>query len=415
MPHEIKIGVIFASENFQDIGERIINYVENKINLYLEKVASNRSPPMPKISFKIKNANGDENIHQSHLESLVDEGIRLIIGGFWSDQAEKAANTPLPSSYLLLCPSMSSIDPIFQSTEHIFSLFPPDSYEVNVLACTLKDYGINEIVLLRQNQEWGDEFKESLSEFLDDFTIHDVKYTPYWEFYEFDDEAYEAGEDPWIFHEDRYHEELMNKLAEANTDLSLDGDDKAVVVQSSEELVDFISFSNQYTNLDGKKWFSNENPLTPENIEKIILDNPTEASRYKIYTPMFEPEASQRILELYEEFSNEGIDLVESPFFKACIVDAAWIIIHTILDTYDSRAHTGIEPELIIKYLPDVAKRYYGYSGYCGLDEFGFRKNVDYNIYGFRNDADSIKWELKGVYNGTTDSITWGGFSPPET
>ena len=58
-------------------------------------------------------------------------------------------------------------------------------------------------------------------------------------------------------------------------------------------------------------------------------------------------------------------------YYTANMIDAAWIIAQAVLETKPSFStrRFSINAVDIMEVLPDVASRYYGYSGWCQLDE----------------------------------------------
>jgi hypothetical protein len=57
--------------------------------------------------------------------------------------------------------------------------------------------------------------------------------------------------------------------------------------------------------------------------------------------------------------------------------------------------------------LPDIASRYYGYSGWCQLDEAGDRANANYEIWGYGLVNDEPSFVKYGWYDMWTDTMYW--------
>ena len=61
----------------------------------------------------------------------------------------------------------------------------------------------------------------------------------------------------------------------------------------------------------------------------------------------------------------------------------------------------------VIKVIPDVASRYYGYSGWCLLNEAGDRYTSNYDIWGVGIVGGVPGFVKYGTYDSTTGTITW--------
>ena len=57
--------------------------------------------------------------------------------------------------------------------------------------------------------------------------------------------------------------------------------------------------------------------------------------------------------------------------------------------------------------LPDVASRYYGYTGWCLLNEAGDRFTRDFDIWGYGYIDDEPSIIKYGFYDSTTGTVTW--------
>jgi hypothetical protein len=59
--------------------------------------------------------------------------------------------------------------------------------------------------------------------------------------------------------------------------------------------------------------------------------------------------------------------------------------------------------------IPDVASRYFGYSGWCLLNDAGDRAESDYDIWGYGYDDETGEPTIKkyGLYDSLTGQVTW--------
>ena len=88
------------------------------------------------------------------------------------------------------------------------------------------------------------------------------------------------------------------------------------------------------------------------------------------------------------------------------MVDAAWVISMAVIETKPSFV-VPVDAVDIIEVLPDIASRYYGYSGWCLLDEFGDRALVNYEIWGYDIVGSDYDFFMYGWYDLQTDTVYW--------
>lgn len=104
----------------------------------------------------------------------------------------------------------------------------------------------------------------------------------------------------------------------------------------------------------------------------------------------------ERVNEPFQERFNFTLGFQSASFYDAC-----WIMALSVIeaDTSNSTA--------IIETMYEVASTYEGASGPCAVDWTYYRVAVDYEIYGFFEVDDETKRLKCGVYNGTTNMISW--------
>ena len=61
----------------------------------------------------------------------------------------------------------------------------------------------------------------------------------------------------------------------------------------------------------------------------------------------------------------------------------------------------------VIKVLPDICSRHFGYSGWCLLNDAGDRFSSDYEIWGYERVGGATSENKLGTYNSVTGKITW--------
>ena len=94
-------------------------------------------------------------------------------------------------------------------------------------------------------------------------------------------------------------------------------------------------------------------------------------------------------------------------FYYSCYADAAWILTQAVLETKPSMQVNTYSAKDVIRVFPDVCYRYFGYSGWCNLNEAGDRSSPNYDILGYKLTDDHADCVRYGYYDGTTGEVTW--------
>jgi len=88
-------------------------------------------------------------------------------------------------------------------------------------------------------------------------------------------------------------------------------------------------------------------------------------------------------------------------YYDANIYDCCWVMALSVLEAGSA------EGKEVIEFLPDVATAYNGATGAIILDENGDRDAVDYALWGYFEVDGELRCLRCGLYNCTTDSVTW--------
>jgi hypothetical protein len=74
-----------------------------------------------------------------------------------------------------------------------------------------------------------------------------------------------------------------------------------------------------------------------------------------------------------------------------------------VYKTSTGGARGTITGKEIVKVLPDVASRYYGYGGWCELNAAGDRVPGNYEIWGYATEG----YHLFGKFNSASETLSW--------
>jgi hypothetical protein len=123
------------------------------------------------------------------------------------------------------------------------------------------------------------------------------------------------------------------------------------------------------------------------------------------HSPRPSPTYSSKFEELAVRY--EDVTGNELSFYEACTADATWLLAMSILEI---RSTTGT-PQLcgtdVVNVFPDVASRYFGYTGWCLLNEAGDRMRTNYDIWGYGFIDGYPDHVYYGYYEAFTGKVHW--------
>jgi branched-chain amino acid transport system substrate-binding protein len=371
----IPIGVISSTTaSYEDNLLYFEEIIEPDINDYSRKLPKFRFLPRAEFDFIVRNAEGNAERHLELVQEFHEEGIDLIIGGFWSSQAFESLDYINENGMLLVSPSSTS--PILAiPDDNLFRICPDDTMQGNVIAEMLDSKGVDELVIIYRDDAWGgglndvviDEFEARGGEIL-----ASIGY-PY-------DET-----------------DFTSYLQDAENVATTGTGTVAVELISFNEASNILNEADNYPTIYGIEWFGSDGTARSGT---ILEDAPDQVTHVKLYSTSSAPTYSSKYEELATRY--EGVLGYDLGFYTACTADAAWVLAMSVLET---RSTTG-KPRLlgtdVVEVFPDVASRYFGYSGWCLLNEAGDRMSTNYDIWGY----DIVDGEPDFVYYGYYETLT---------
>lgn len=88
-------------------------------------------------------------------------------------------------------------------------------------------------------------------------------------------------------------------------------------------------------------------------------------------------------------------------FYTGADYDAIWINILSMLQVQSTEAND------VVEIFPDVAKGFWGATGWVDLDENGDRKPGIFDIWGYYERDGEAGFQKYGEYNGISITVTW--------
>jgi branched-chain amino acid transport system substrate-binding protein len=172
----------------------------------------------------------------------------------------------------------------------------------------------------------------------------------------------------------------------------------AIEILSFEEIVTIVTQAQAYPTIYNLFWFGSDGTAMTQ---RLIDEAPAHAKKLKIFSTLAGPFNSIKYRGMYDRY----YELLHQPlsYYRACEIDIAWVIAQAVLETGSADARG------VIRAIPDICSRYFGYSGWCLLNEAGDRYMGDYDIWGYGDPdgdgrVDNVKY---GFYNSITGEVTW--------
>lgn len=377
---KIQIGVISSWDSAYYSSEAFFEeIIEPDINAYCAKLPRHRFHPTTEFDFIVTNAEGSTERHLELVQEFHEQGIDLIIGGGWSSMA-MASLEYVNENGMLLMSASSTLIPLAISGDNLYRLSPNDLNQAVAIAEMLVSKGIDSIIVLQRDDDWGAGLYEALA-------------------LEFE---YRGGNilERLVYPGDTT--DFSSYLQQAEDTAVAASDNVAIQLISFAETVNIIGQSIHYTTIYNLDWFGCDGTVF---MQQILDEVPSQAAHLKIFSTTPAPEYSSKYMEMAQRY--EELTGLRFTYYSACTVDAAWIIAMAVLETRSSSGSPVLSAIDVIKVVPDVASRYYGYSGWCLLNEAGDRYASNYDIWGYGMIDGEPSFVYYGYYNSITGIVIW--------
>ena len=383
-PNTVKIGVISSTtaglDTLVPLYEEII---EPDINEYCSRLPTLRFVPQLRFEFVLSDAEGSADMHLQRVQEFHNEGVDMIIGGSWSSHAYASLDYVNENDMLLFSPS-ATYPGLAIPGDNLFRLCLDDNRQAPAIAEMLLSQGIQTIIVIQRGDVWGDGLFDALR---DEYESKGGAV--------YDRIRYPEGETDFT----SYMTDAENAAVGAVYQYGFEH--VGVLLLSFDEAITIVGMAQDFTTLFDLIWFGAESRGSSTAMLEAV---PDQACKLKLYSTYAAPDYSAK----WNEMAHRYEDVVGQPlsFYMACNADISWIIAQAVLETRPSMS-SHFSALDVIEVIPDVADRYYGYTGWCRLNEAGDRFTRDFDIwgYGYIDGEPSIK--KYGFYDSTTGTVTW--------
>ncbi|MEM2126973.1 MAG: ABC transporter substrate-binding protein [Candidatus Bathyarchaeia archaeon] len=373
----VRIGVISpTTSGLEDIKSMYKNIIEPDINNYCSRI---KAPY--RFEFLLEDAQSQAAIHLEKVKAFKAMKVDLIIGGGWSSQAQASLSYVNENNMLLFSPSSTS--PLLAIPgDNLFRMCPNDLIQSRAIAEMLSSWGIKAVIVIQRGDIWGEGIYNSLIEELAAKNITVV------------------GRIVYPTETSDFSSYLAEVESLASQAVQIYGVNRLAVevISFEDEIVTIAPQAQNYPTIYNLFWFGSDATALSG---WLVASAPDQAKKLKVFSTMATPTKSLKYLQMYDRY----YQLTNHPlnFYTACYIDIAWVIAQAVLET------RSINASDVIRAIPDISSRYFGYTGWCLLDENGDRASSDYDIWGC-GDPDGngiVEWVLYGYYNSVTGKITW--------
>ncbi|MCS7103986.1 MAG: ABC transporter substrate-binding protein [Thermofilaceae archaeon] len=366
----VKIGALLPlSGDLSSFGRRnngaLLMAIED-INRFAEAVGSRF-----RFQAVVEDTGTDPQVARSRIESLAAQGIKAFIGPMASREVSQVK--PFADANKLLVVSQSSTAiALAIPGDYVFRVVPPDSYQGRALAKYVMSKGFTKAVVIYSNDAWGvglfDSFKGNFEALKG--KVEGVPYDP-------------------------NAKEYSAEISRAADLASAMGAGTAVVLVSFEEGIQIIKLASQNAVLSKLSWFGTDG--LAGNSKLISEAGPETVSLGGLPCTVFIPPNNPLQEDFKQRFRQRFGEDPDS--YSMNTYDATWMIALSVMlsGEYDG--------EKLASFLPLVARRYYGVTGYVQLDENGDRKAGNYGVYQLVRDQGALNWKLVAFYQIDTDTI----------
>ena len=371
MPETIQIGITASGFASMDIVQAVVNITQQEINAYREEL------DFPsRFEFVILDNGDDADEAVENTIWFNSKGINLIVGHPRSQECSLSLNYVNDHDMMLLSPGATSRS-LTISDDNLYRTSPSELYQTVVIAETLDSMGIEAIIVVQRDDEWGDDIYSALK------TEFETRGGVVYERIEYD------PEDPKFI-------SVLNRLETATQRAIEEYGSSGVAIQviSSDEASSLIKDADVFPSLASIKWFGTNTIANRTNIFKSVAQ---QAGLLKLFSPVPIPEKNG----MYTAFAREYRERMgtQPDFYTSALYDACWLYALTVLEVWTT------DTDFVEPMLPEIAESYVGASGLLRLNEHGDREVVDFEIWGYRLEGDQVASERYGYYDASEGHI----------
>lgn len=380
---EIRIGVLVGlTGSHSSRGEEItagLEIAEKEINTFLEQ---------NKYSFRIKllieDTQTDTNICYQKIQELSTKGVRYIIGPITSAEVKKVLS--YANQYNLILISPSAVAPSLSiANDNFFRLVPSDSLQAQAILKMLTYKNIRALIPLIRDDVWANELCNIVSSKFQSagyFIPQTIKYDPN-----------NTNLAPTI--------NQLNETVISLKNMGYSENQIAVYLLSYNEGTNYLLEAINFPTLHNVNWFGgsaftmNSTLISNEQASQFAQSVNFLAPIYGFddnYKNKWEPVVNKIELKIGRKPSITAINAI----------DILWLITQTYISA-------GILTDFQTMKLLfiSLANSYNGLNGFTTLNQYGDRKEANYDFWGIEKIENKFAWVRKAIYITSSDELNF--------
>ncbi len=369
----IQIGNIYSNDaNLETVEPLMMDIITPEINDYLAMLGYDVD-----LEFLNDNAMESAAIHLEKVQGFHAIGVDLIIGGWWSSQAQGALSYVNDNDMLLFSPSSTS--PLLAiPNDNVYRMCPTDVVQAAAIAEMLNTWGIEALAVIQRVDPWADGIYNLLVGEAGEGGLADrgIETKASWRL------SYDPTSKEFASDLETLEGIAQELVAEVGAEKS------AILVIGFNEVAVMISQASDYDTIYNQvQWFGTDGTAITQRIRD---DAPTEAAHLLIPSTLAAPGVSPKFRALNASYFPLVGQVVS--YYSATTYDISWVLTQAVLETQ------GVDAEVIIPFIDPISANHYGASGWNKLNPDGDRFPPDYEIWGY------------GIVGDRTDHVNYGKF-----
>ena len=318
------------------------------------------------VEFKaviLDDATSEEKALQN-VQTFAQQGIKVVIGPAASSQV-KAVKSFVDSNKIVLISPSSTAPTLAIPNDFIFRTVGSDAGQAKVLATLARQEGARKVIVFHRNDEYGNAFAGFFERYFKELGGTAVKM------------PYQTG-----------LSDYAAEVASLASRVQAEGADAVVLISFDTDGGNILSHAAESPVLTKVRWFISEGPHGAAELKSPTVGEFAAKVRLLGTRPLFIANP------LYEDFKARLKEKygVDASVFCDTLYDAVklagWAILRA--GAYDGEA--------IRKALVEVAKNYYGPSGWTIFEENGDKANQDYGVWAIVKTPQGYDFKDVGVY-----------------
>ena len=373
---EIPIGVMVSLtgdlESYGPLYRAAAQLAEQDINSFLSSI---NSPYRVRVYFEDDKSTPEGALAAA--QSFAARGIKIVFT--YTSSATSAVKSFASQNDMIIISYASTAPHLAIPGDNVFRLQPPDIFQARGIATLIKELGVDRVIVIYRGDDWGDGLYRALSQRLAELggsVIAGIRYDP-------------ASKD------------LSAEVARLADYVRREQNINRVGIVALSFPGDFLSLFNaamRYPELMSVKWFGSDGTVDDVKVRDVLGEKIVDSGILFINLRFFTAEYPHQEMFAVRFRNMTGENPGEAAYG---LYDGIWAVALSVVINNGSISGSQLE-----KVFPEIAYRYFGYSGWLLLDENGDRALATYAYRMLARTQNGIEWVTVGYFDGSTGKVT---------